>query len=61
MPSYRCYLLDHRAKITDFIELQAESDEAAIGHAREYADLARRPFELWRGSYMVFSERTRAS
>jgi len=57
MASYRCYLLDYRDRIQAFIELQAESDDAAVERARELAKLARQPFELWRGTVMVFSER----
>jgi hypothetical protein len=57
MASYRCYLLDHRDSIQTFIELQAESDDSAVERAKAFAKLARQPFELWRGSDMIWSER----
>ena len=50
---YRCYLMDESDRITSFIELQAISDAEAILQATRYAQLARKPFELWRGREMV--------
>jgi hypothetical protein len=57
MPSYRCYLLDYRDRIHTFIELQADTDDGAVERAREFAKLSGQPFELWRGSNMVWSDR----
>ena len=50
---YRCYLLDASDRINSFIELQAASDAEAIAQASRYAQLVRKPFELWRGHEMV--------
>ena len=57
MASYRCYLLDYRDRIRTFIEIQADTDDTAVERARECAKLSGQPFELWRGSTMVCSER----
>jgi hypothetical protein len=60
MAAYRCYLMDYRDRISDFIEFQSDTDEAAVKQAQAYANLAAKPFELWRGSQMIISERTRS-
>jgi hypothetical protein len=54
--SYRCYLLDGSDRITSFIELTDVSDANAILQARKYAQLARKPFELWRGHQIICRE-----
>jgi hypothetical protein len=58
MPSYRCYLLDYCGRIHTFIELQAGSDAVAVDRAKAFAQLAGQPFELWRGTEMIFTERS---
>jgi len=56
MLSYRCYLLDQSDRITSYIALRAISDADAIVEARQYARLARKPFELWRGPQLICHE-----
>ena len=53
MVLYRCYLMDESDRINSFIELQAVSDAEAILQATRYAQLARKPFELWCGREVV--------
>jgi len=51
--SYRCYLLDEFGRIMNFVEFEEFSDSDAIGHATRHAQLANKPFELWRGRQQI--------
>ena len=56
MASYRCYLLDYRDRIHIFIEIQADTDDTAV-EREGVCRTIEQPFELWRGSIMVWSDR----
>jgi len=51
---YRCYLLDADDHIKSFKEVQAFSDAEATALARQHAQEAKMPFELWRGRQIVY-------
>ncbi len=56
MLSYRCYLLDENDRINSYIQVRALCDAEATILARQFAQLARRPFELWRGRELICRE-----
>ena len=56
MLSYRCYLLDEDGRINSYIQVRAVCDADATTLARQFAQLAGRPFELWRGHEFICRE-----
>ena len=53
MLTYRCYLLDESDRINSFIEVRSFSDTDATAQAQRHGQLAREPFELWRGRELI--------
>jgi hypothetical protein len=62
MDMYRCYFVTTGRRVVDYVDITADTDEAALQQAREaFAERPEHRLELWKGSQRLHvEERARA-